>query len=97
MDLSKAYECLSPNLLMNKLKAYGLDMSSLSLINIYLTNLPLKVIGSNSYVEFPRFHYFSISLLMIYFLRFRNPKFMSLQIIIRYNIVAMTWKMLLKT
>ena len=32
MDLSKAYDCLSHNLLIAKLKAYGLDIGSLNFL-----------------------------------------------------------------
>ena len=38
MDLSKAYDCLPHDLLIAKLAAYGVDFSSLCLINNYLTN-----------------------------------------------------------
>ena len=36
MDLSKAYECLSLDLLIAKLEAYGLDKPSLNLANGYI-------------------------------------------------------------
>ena len=35
-DLSNAYDCLSLNLLVAKLQAYGLELSSLKLIPDYL-------------------------------------------------------------
>ena len=38
MDLSKAFDCLSHNLLIAKLHAYGLDHDSLKLIRSYLSN-----------------------------------------------------------
>ena len=38
MDLSKAFDCLPHNLLLLKLKAYGLNESSLKLMNSYLEN-----------------------------------------------------------
>ena len=38
MDLSKAYDCLPRDLLIAKLPAYGVDMSSLNLIHDYLSN-----------------------------------------------------------
>ena len=36
MDFSKAYDCLSHDLLIAKLEAYGLDQPSLNLVNGYL-------------------------------------------------------------
>ena len=46
MDLSKAFDCLSHNLLMLKLEAYGLSENSLKLLKTYLENKDnaLKVI-----------------------------------------------------
>jgi hypothetical protein len=38
MDLSKAFDCLPHNLLMLKLKAYGLSENSLKPLNSYLEN-----------------------------------------------------------
>ena len=38
MDLSKAFDCLPHNLLLNKLTAYGLTEPSLRLISSYLSN-----------------------------------------------------------
>ena len=37
MDLSKAYDCLSHDLLITKLEAYGLDNGSLNLLLDYLS------------------------------------------------------------
>ena len=37
MDLSKAYDCLSHNLLIAKLEAYGLDVGSLNFLLDYLS------------------------------------------------------------
>ena len=37
MDLSKAYDCLSHDLLIAKVEAYGLDEPSLYLVNDYLS------------------------------------------------------------
>ena len=36
MNLSKAYDCLPHDLLIAKVEAYGLDKSSLNLVNDYL-------------------------------------------------------------
>ena len=38
MDLSKAFNCLSHDLLIAKLHAYGLDLASLKILQDYLTN-----------------------------------------------------------
>ena len=38
MDLSKAYDCLSHDLLIAKLEAYGVGFKSLSLLSDYLSN-----------------------------------------------------------
>ena len=38
MDVSKAFDCLSHDLLIAKLPAYGLDLASLKIILEYLTN-----------------------------------------------------------
>jgi hypothetical protein len=47
MDLSKAYDCISPSLLIAKLAAYGLDTDSLRLLYNYLTQRKHRVrIGS---------------------------------------------------
>ena len=37
-DLSKAFDCLSHDLLIAKLHAYGLDLTSLKIVQDYLTN-----------------------------------------------------------
>ena len=37
-DLSKAFDCLSHDLLIAKLHAYGLDLASLKMLQDYLTN-----------------------------------------------------------
>ena len=48
MDLSKAYDCISPGLLVAKLAAYGLDTDSLRLLYNYLTQRKHRVrIGSS--------------------------------------------------
>ena len=38
MDLSKAFDCLSPNLITEKLIAYGLSSNAVELVNNYLSN-----------------------------------------------------------
>ena len=43
MDLSKAFDCLSPSILLNKLKAYGLSDSATSLLGNYLTGRSQRV------------------------------------------------------
>ena len=57
MDLSKAYDCLSHNLLLAKLSAYGFDESAIKLIANYLSNKYQRAkIGStfSSYLEILR-------------------------------------------
>ena len=47
MDLSKAFNCLSHNLLCLKLEAYGLSKNSLKLLQSYLENRKQRIkIGS---------------------------------------------------
>ena len=50
MDLSKAFDSLNHNLLITKLKAYGLDSNSVTFIKDYLTNRlqPCKINNSFS-------------------------------------------------
>ena len=38
MDLSKAFDCLPHNLLLLKLKAYGVSENAVNLLESYLTN-----------------------------------------------------------
>ena len=42
MDLSKAHDCLSHDLLIAKFAAYGFDNAALALITAYLTNSNLR-------------------------------------------------------
>ena len=48
-DLSKAFDCLSHELLIAKLDAYGLDKKSLRLVNNYLSNRNQRVKINNSF------------------------------------------------
>ena len=48
-DLSKAFDCLSHELLIAKLEAYGFDEKSLKLIYNYLSNRKQRVKINNSY------------------------------------------------
>ena len=61
MDLSKAHDCLTHDLMIAKLEAYGLDLASLSLIINYVANCKQRtkvgssiVTGWNSHAEFPK-------------------------------------------
>ena len=49
MDLSKAFDCLNPELLLAKLHAYGFSRSALVLIHSYLSNRRQRVIINGSY------------------------------------------------
>ena len=51
MDLSKAYDCISHDLLTAELHAYGLNMDALYLLHSYLTNRKQKVKVSESFSE----------------------------------------------
>ena len=48
-DLSKAFDCLPHDLLIAKLHAYGLDMSSLKLLRSYLTKIRQRVKINSTY------------------------------------------------
>ena len=48
-DLSKAFDCLNHGLLIAKLDAFGLDYSSLNMINSYLTNRSQRVKVNSKY------------------------------------------------
>ena len=51
MDLSKAYDSLTHDLLVAKFKAYGIDKNGLNLIHNYLTNRKQRTKISSSYSE----------------------------------------------
>ena len=51
MDLSKAFDWLSHNLLMLKLEAYGLSENSLKLSKSYLENRRQRIKIGNNYSE----------------------------------------------
>ena len=102
MDLSKAYDCLTHDLIIAKFEAYGLSKSSLSLLVDYLTSRKQRVkIGSSYSVwnEIKRgvpqgsilgFCYL-ISLLMIFLCLLRKVRFIILLMIIPFMTVAKTW------
>ena len=49
IDLSRAFDCVSHELLIAKLNAYGFDIKSLNFISAYFTNQKQKAkIGSSS-------------------------------------------------
>ena len=52
MDLSKAYDCLPPDLVIAKLSAYGVNHSSLLFIYDYLINCHNRVKIGNSLSSF---------------------------------------------
>ena len=51
MDLSKAFDSLNHELLVTKLKAYGLDSNSVNFLKSYLTNRLQRSKISNSFSE----------------------------------------------
>ena len=48
-DLSKAFDCLSHELLIAKLDAYGFDKNALKLVNSYFSNRKQRVKINNKY------------------------------------------------
>ena len=48
-DLSKAFDCLSHELLIAKLDAYGFDKNALKLVNSYFSNRKKRVKINNKY------------------------------------------------
>ena len=51
MDLSKAFDSLNHELLLAKLKAYGLDSNSVTFMKSYLTNRLQRCKINNSFSE----------------------------------------------
>ena len=51
MDLSKAFESLNLELLLTKLKTYGLDSNSVTLMKRYLKNMLQRCRVNNSFSE----------------------------------------------
>ena len=93
MDLSKAYDCLSHDLMVAKLETYGLAKESLQLRSEYLSyrkqrtkiGSAYSVIGPMSLAEFLKalywVLYFSIFLLVTFFLSLKSQTFVTLQMI----------------
>ena len=48
-DLSKAFDCLDPELLISKLNAYGFGLTALKLVHNYLTNRKQQTKINSSY------------------------------------------------
>ena len=49
MDLSEAFDCLSHDLLIAKLKAYGFSMAALRLVQNYLSNRKQRTMINTEY------------------------------------------------
>ena len=92
MDVSKAYDCLPHDLMVTKLETYGLAKESLQLISDYLSYRKQKTKISSAYSDWANVIfgipqgsiwvlYFSIFLLMIFFLSLKSQTFVILQMI----------------
>ena len=78
MDLSKAFDCLPHDILLDKLSAYGMSTDSISLLESYLSNRKQQIkINSilSSWSDIQKvvpqgqsWIYFLMSLLMIFFI-----------------------------
>ena len=107
IDIRKAYDCLPNDLFIAKLAAYAFGSTALALITYYLTNhLQWVKIGSisSSYLETLRDvpHgsipqglywdlYFSIFLLMTFFLPLKSQTFLILQMTTLCTLMAATF------
>ena len=89
-DLSKEFDCLSNELLIAKLDAFGFDKISLKLVHYYLSNRKQRVkindpttLGEKYCMEYHKAQYwelcFSIFLYEIYFISWRIMKLLTMQ------------------
>ena len=80
MDLSKAFDSLNHELLLAKLKAYGLDSNSVTFMKSYLTNRLQRCKINNSFSEWGKVLNTQGSILgLLLFNIFLNDIFLSLQ------------------